>query len=352
MRRWLRLSAFGAVVLAACAESPSAPQQAAQQSQAPTAQQPLFTAANPVFGSLFAAPGAHVHILPTRGAFETVLSGPAFARGGGGGSRPSRGTGISYHGGPVVLSPTIAAIYWYNGALYAGGPAAGTAGAGSADGSLVGLFLRSLGGTGYWNINNTYYNGSGQHVPNSLAYSQYWADNTGVPASGASVSDAAVQSEVVKGFTSGALTYDANTLYAVFSGPGVNLGGGFGTSYCAYHGHFSYNGKDVKYAVMPYNITYPSACTDGSGISPTSDYAAAAEVNTLAHETEETMTDEDLNAWYDNRGYENADKCAWNFGTTHGGGTGTYNQTIGGVNWMIQMNWLDANSGGCVQHWP
>ena len=353
MRRWLRLSALGAAVLAACAEPPSAPQQAQQQSQ-----QAAFTAAHPAYEGLIFSPGSHVHVLPTRSAYTEILGGLAYARGDGGagdakpgGGGRTGGTGISYHGGPVVLTPTIAAIYWYNGTLYAGGPAAGTHGAGSGDGSLVGLFMRSLGGTGYWNINNTYYNGSGQHVPNSLGYSQYWADGN-APASGANVSDAAVQAEVVAGFTAGALTFDPNTLYAVFSGPGVNLGGGFGTSYCAYHGHFSWNGNDVKYAVMPYNITYPSACTAGSGISPTSDYAAAAEVNTLAHETEETMTDEDLNAWYDRRGNENADKCAWNFGTTSSGSTGTYNQTIGGVHWLIQMNWLDANSGGCVQHWP
>ena len=39
-------------------------------------------------------------------------------------------------------------------------------------------------------------------------------------------------------------------------------------------------------------------------------------------------------------------------GTTSSGSTGTYNQTIGGVNWLIQMNWVNANSGGCLQHWP
>ena len=37
------------------------------------------------------------------------------------------------------------------------------------------------------------------------------------------------------GFTSGALTYDPNTLYAIFTPGKVNLGGGFGTQYCAYH---------------------------------------------------------------------------------------------------------------------
>ena len=32
---------------------------------------------------------------------------------------------------------------------------------------------------------------------------------------------------------------------------------------------------------------------------------------------EEAVTDPDLNAWYDTRGYENADKCAWTFGATY-----------------------------------
>ena len=346
MRRWRALALGGAVAIAAgCGEQPATPT---------ASQQVEYTAAHPAFSALFQSPGEHVHILPVNGAaFAPFLAetnrdnGNARPGGGGGG-----GTGIFSHGGPIVYNPRIVAIYWSNGTIYNGGPAAGTAGTGSADGSLVGLFLRSLGGSGYWNINNTYTDGSGGRVANSLNYAAYWADNTNVPASGSSVSDAAVQAEVAKGLTSGALTFDPSTLFAVFSANGVNLGGGFGTQYCAYHGHFTWNGNDVKYAVMPYDAQFPSACTDGTGISPTSDFAAAAEVNTLAHETEETMTDEDLNAWYDRRGNENADKCAWNFGATTATSTGTANQTLGGVNWLIQMNWLNANSGGCVQHWP
>jgi hypothetical protein len=341
MRRWQKLTLAGSVlVAAACGEAPSAPQQA----------QVSYSAAHPAFNDLFQSPGEHVHILPSRDAFAGPLaserSGSGFARHGGGG-----GTGISYHGGPIITSPQIAAIYWSSSTIYSGGPAAGTFGAGSGDGSLVGTFMRSLGNTGYWNINNTYTNGSGGRVANTLSYTAYWADNTNVPGSGANVSDAAVQAEVVKGFTSGALAFNSSTLYAVFSANGVNLGGGAGTQYCAYHGHFSWNGNDVKYAVMPYDYGYGGSCSI-AGASPTSDPAAAAEVNTLAHETEETATDEDLNAWYDSRGYENADKCAWNFGATSSGGTGRYNQTMGGVNWLIQMNWVNANSGGCIQHWP
>ena len=331
----------GAVlVAAACSEPISAPQQS----------QVSYTPSAPQFAQLYVSPGEHVHILPTRNAFAGPLAVNEVrpgANGGGGGG----GSGIYYHGGPIILAPQIATIYWSSATIYNGGPAAGTTGTGSADASLIGTFLRGLGGSGYWNINNTYTNGSGGRVANSLSYVKYWADNTNVPASGASVSDAAVQAEVVKGFTSGALTYDPSTLYAVFSASGVNLGGGAGTQYCAYHGHFSWNGNDVKYAVMPYYYAYGASCAV-SGASPTRDPAAGAEVNTLAHETEETATDEDLNAWYDRRGYENADKCAWNFGTTSTNTTGRYNQTMGGVNWLIQQNWVNASSGGCVQHWP
>jgi hypothetical protein len=39
-------------------------------------------------------------------------------------------------------------------------------------------------------------------------------------------------------------------------------------------------------------------------------------VSIVAHELEEATTDPDLNAGYDSRGEENADKCAWTFGTT------------------------------------
>lgn len=326
-RRWAAAAAVAAL-LASCGE-PTAPPRSPQQ--------PEFSAAHPDYDSFLFSPGPHVHIMPARGA-----------RGLGGGG----GTGIFYHGGPIIQSTRISAIYWSGATIYAGGPAPGSSGSGSSDGSLVGLFMRSLGGTPYFNINTTYYDGSGTSVSNTLAYAQFWADNASAPSAGATVSDAAVQQEVIRALSSGALAYNASTLYAVFSANGVNLGGGFGSSYCAYHGHFTWNGNDVKYAVMPYDAEYPSGCTAGSGISPTSDFPAAAEVNTLAHETEETATDEDLNAWYDRRGEENADKCAWKFGTTSSSSTGTYNQQIGGVNWLIQMNWVNSGSGGCLQHWP
>lgn len=267
------------------------------------------------------------------------------AKGGNGGAGKG-GTGIQYHGGPVIFQQKVAAVYWGTSVIYNGGPAPGSTGTGAQDGSLIGFFLRNLGGSPYFNINTTYFDGTNTHVQNSVTYTQYWADNS---APGSKVTDAQLQAEVVKGLTSGALTYDPGTLYHVFTGPNINLGGGFGSQYCAYHSHFTWNGLDVKYSAMPYDETFPSACTALSG-SPNNDVAADAEVNTLAHETEETTTDEDLNAWFDRRGNENADKCAWMFGTTYVTGNGsTANEKIGGKDFLVQMNWINIGSGGCRQ---
>jgi hypothetical protein len=59
------------------------------------------------------------------------------------------------------------------------------------------------------------------------------------------------------------------------------------------------------------------------------------------------MTDPQLNAWYDSKGAENADKCAWTFGPSL--------ITWGSTSWKIQGNWsnyaYDHNQGysrGCI----
>jgi hypothetical protein len=320
---WPALLVGGAVFVAACSD------QNPTQPNAPSA-------------SMQSSP--QTHIMLTRGLALAAANQAKPSGGGHGGN-----TGIFYHGGPLILNTKVVAIYWSASTIYAGGPTPGSTGSGAQDGSLVGYFLSNLGGSPYFNINTTYFDGSGNHVVNSVAYTGFWAANTNVPASGSSVSDAAVQAQVISGFTSGKLTFDPNTLYEVFSGPGVNLGGGFGTQYCAYHGHFTWNGNDVKYSVMPHNYDFPSACAALNG-SPNNDFAADAEVNTLAHETEETTTDEDLNAWYDRRGNENADKCAWTFGTTYTASNGaTANERIGTKDFLVQQNWINSGSGGCRQ---
>src|SRR5438445_400978 len=82
------------------------------------------------------------------------------------------------------------------------------------------------------------------------------------------------------------------------------------------------------YANQPYTMTVPAAC--GSGQSPNGNDADST-INVVSHEHNESITDPFGTAWYDRRGYENGDKCAWNFGTALGtNANGRYNQLING----------------------
>ena len=289
----------------------------------------------------------HVHELRGNDAAKNA------GRKGGG----SPGTGIYYHGGPVLrAATTVVAVYWASAPIYSGGPAAGSTGSAANDGSLVGFFLRGLGGSPYFNINTTYTDGSGAAIANVVNYAGFWANNTSVPVDGHSVSDASMLTMLQGGFTSGALSYDPNTLYLIFTADKVNLGGGFGTQYCAYHTHGTVTiggvRKTVLYAALPYDNAYPGACTNATK-APNGDAGADAEVNTLAHETEETTTDMLGTAWFDNSGNESADKCAWNWGTTYTTANGgVANIKVGGKDFLVQQNWVNSGSGGCLQHWP
>lgn len=268
-------------------------------------------------------------------------------------ARPSSGsgTGISYHGGTVIAGPAVTkvvSIYWGAGSIYQN-QAAGT-GTGAADPTLIGSFLRSLGGSPYFNINTTYYNAAGSHVLNQVSYTSFWTTGTTCAGPSASPTDADMVALIQCGLNAGKIAYDPNTVYAIFTGNGINLGGGFGTQYCAYHTHGSTTQGNVYYAAMPYNQEYVSGCTSQYA-SPNADVAANSEVNTLAHEIEETTTDAMGNAWYDSRGYENADKCAWTWGTTQTAPNGgVYNMKLADGNYyLVQQNWVNAGSGGCAQ---
>ena len=72
----------------------------------------------------------------------------------------------------------------------------------------------------------------------------------------------------------------------------------------------------------------------------------------IAHELEETVTDPDLNAWYDRSGAENGDKCAWTFGTQYTVANGAKaNVHLGARDYLIQLNWIAA-AGPCAMKYP
>ncbi len=69
----------------------------------------------------------------------------------------------------------------------------------------------------------------------------------------------------------------------------------------------------------------------------------------IAHELEESVTDPGQSAWYDSSGNEIADKCAWTFGATYtAAGNSKANMQLGGKDYLIQQNWVNAGGGYCA----
>jgi hypothetical protein len=302
----------------------------------------------------------HLGIVPVRGAPQTPRfdNGNELNHGNAGASGAALvQAGINYHGGPVLQAGTkVSSVYWSATTIYGGGPTPGSTGAGSGDNSNVGYVLNHIGGSPYFHINSSYTNAAGTAIVNSVSYTQYWANNSyNVPTAKARVTDANMLAMLQYAFNNGKLTYDANTLYAIFTQGTVNLGGGFGTQYCAYHswGTVTVGGvaRTVLYSAMPDDYAKASACSSGLAAA-NGDAHADAEVSVLVHEIEETTTDMNGNAWYDTSGYENADKCAWNYGTTFTTSFGgKANVTLGSKSFLIQQNWVNSGTGGCRLSW-
>jgi hypothetical protein len=253
--------------------------------------------------------GKHTQLFPTKD------QAPGWARPGGGGAQ-----NLSYHGGPVIQTAKTVAIFW--------GPSWGSGNSLNAVASEMLNFYAQFGTTPEYNV-ITQYSG----IKQTNLTNTFWWDTSPPPTN---VSDSAIQAEVAKYFNQGGGAIDGSTIYEVFLPPTSYAS--FGTSdscggpnlvFCAYHSNFSYNGTDIKYASMP----YPSC----GGCQWTGFTTAQNFEHFACHETREAVTDPDGTAWYDRRGNEADDKCAWSPAPFLGTGGFGY-----------QYEWSNAVSG-CVK---
>ncbi len=245
------------------------------------------------------------------------------------------GNGINFHNGSVLHSVNLYYI-WY-----------GTWPQASKD--ILTHFASNIGGSPYFAINTTYGDATA-NVPNAVTFVASHTD-TGTSTA---LSDANILTIVQNAIASGDLgPADPNGLYMLLTGPGVTATSGFLTQYCGWHDWGAYNGTNIQYSFVG-NATgsHLTSCVAQTS-SPNGDAAIDGMVSVMAHELEETATDPRGAGWYDTKGEENGDKCAWTFGTTYTAPNGSKaNMTLGPAgnqrNYLIQQNWLNAGGGSCV----
>ncbi len=246
-----------------------------------------------------------------------------------------QGNGINYHGGPVMHGVVNLYFIWYGawGAEYTKASA------------IINDWASTIGSSPYENINTTYGDTTG-NVSGQIHYGGFALD---AGSQGTSLSDSSIAAIVSSAITSNAVRLDTNGVYMVLTAPGVKETSGFLTQYCGWHTYGTYNGNNIKYAFIG-DASGPSlgACAIQTSSSPNGDPAVDAMISVMSHELEESASDPNLNAWYDSNGEEDADKCAWTFGTTYQSNGAMANMHLGTRDFLIQQNWLNLNGGSCT----
>jgi hypothetical protein len=257
--------------------------------------------------------------------------------------RATYGSGkLYYHGGPTQTTNTTYTIFWQPSNWGQAFP--------SGYSTLVNQYFADVAADS-GKTTNVYYTAtqySGIQYKSTFATSTTATD--ALPASGCSYSgasvcltDAQLQDEINTVINRNGWPRNGTTEYFLYTAPGVGSCSDAShcafTGYCAYHGWIGSGSTMTTYANMPY-VENVSGCDAGYHPNGLGD----ATINVTSHEHNETITDENGNAWYDLRGYEDGDKCAWSWGAI----TGNYNQTINGHHYIAQLEYSNQDRG-CVQ---
>jgi hypothetical protein len=203
--------------------------------------------------------------------------------------------------------------------------------------------------------------GGQQGTNQTIGYGTFLNQYAITPSSGnngSTITDAEIQAELAAQINAGTLppvTYDAagntNTLYMVNFPAGKTITQGGTNScqsggFCAYHGTFTLNGKDVYYGVLP-DMSSSSGCYTGCG---TNSQPFNNQTSVASHELVETVTDAAVGlatvygpplAWYDQVNGEAGDICNAEQGTVVGGD---------GVTYVVQKIWSNTDNACIVQH--
>jgi hypothetical protein len=246
-------------------------------------------------------------------------------------------TPITYHGGALIRTPTTYVIWYgnWNQTNNSDTPAGQV---------IVRDFLNNIGGSPYFQINNTYSAGSYSITGGSVN----GAETTDNYSQGSRLRDSSILTIVNSAITSGRLPYNPDGVYFVLTSSDVNETSGFCSKYCGWHTAATPSAGHVRYSYVGNANRCLSSCAAQS-TSPNGNAGVDGMISVIAHELEEAVTDPDpRSGWVDSGGAENADKCAWTFGhaqyqrTTNGPWA---NMQLGTRDFLIQRNLMHTASG-------
>jgi len=213
--------------------------------------------------------------------------------------------GITFHGGAIMSGNVNVYFIWYGN--WANGKH-------KSDSQITTALIDELygktggvAGSGLAQIMATYHDSKGHVASSNMYMSKSTSDNY---SRGKSLNDAAVQAVVSSAITTGKLPKDSNGIYFVLSSSDVDETSGLCKNYCGWHNHASILKSDIKFAFVGNPDRCPLTC-EVQADTPNGDSGADGMATVMVHETFETIADPDLNGWYDAKGQEIGDKCAW-----------------------------------------
>jgi len=218
------------------------------------------------------------------------------------------------HGGPVLATSKTYAIYWGTQADFPADLQAGMT-----------ALLSGFNGTGYLGLAQEYMRGA----PISTSYLGSVIDTSAPPSN--SPRTATLGAEVCKLFPNP----DPNAVYVIFTSNAPKI------NYCAYHDKTTCNGVTFQVAYIPNQAQLPGCSPYTKSNLHCNSYSdgTVTSADSVAHEFMEAITDPHIDAWYDQNGGENADKCNYVYLSCANLSTGS---------WQIQAEWSNA-LGGCKQ---
>lgn len=246
-------------------------------------------------------------------------------------------TPIIYRGGPMIASPNVYLI-WY--------------GSWSASHKqLIKDFIYGLNNSPYYGVTKTY-SKPGKTITGRVRFNANANEYNDGYSKGKKLSDRNIMEIVQRAMTK--LPVDVNGAYFVLTSPDVTATSGFCTRYCGWHSYFVSRGKSIKYSFVGDPKNCMSACAvQNTGPNGTGNESIDAMLSVIAHELTEMATNPTFNTWYDAKGYENADKCAWTYGSVGTAKNGSkFNVTLpkqggGSRQYLLQRN-LNAKTNKCV----